>query len=84
MDGLSVAGEWGQLGALIPTLKGKRVLDLGCGYGWHCRYAAEQGAVRVLGIDASQKMPAVLIATALTTACAASNNTHIPRICGIA
>lgn len=33
MDGLSVAGEWGQLGALIPTLKGKRVLDLGCGYG---------------------------------------------------
>ena len=43
MDGLSAAGEWSQLGALIPTLKGKRVLDLGCGYGWHCCYAAEQG-----------------------------------------
>ncbi|HIR67370.1 MAG TPA: class I SAM-dependent methyltransferase [Candidatus Coproplasma avicola] len=54
--GLTSAGEWSQLGALIPTLKSKRVLDLGCGYGWHCRYAAEQGAVRVLGIDASQKM----------------------------
>ncbi len=54
--GLAAAGEWSQLGALIPTLKGKRVLDIGCGYGWHCRYAAEQGAVRVLGIDASQKM----------------------------
>lgn len=54
--GLTAAGEWSQLGALIPPLNGKCVLDLGCGYGWHCRYAAEQGAARVLGIDASQKM----------------------------
>ncbi len=55
-DGLQAAGEWSQLRPLFPPLKGKRVLDLGCGYGWHCRYAAEQGARRVLGIDLSRRM----------------------------
>lgn len=34
--GLAAAGEWQQLRALFPPLQGKRVLDLGCGYGWHC------------------------------------------------
>lgn len=55
-DGLSAAGEWHQLKPLFPPLQGKSVLDLGCGYGWHCAFAAEQGAVQVLGIDLSQKM----------------------------
>lgn len=55
-EGLSAAGEWHQLRALFPPLAGKRVLDLGCGYGWHCRYAAGQGAARVLGVDASARM----------------------------
>ena len=55
-DGLSAAGEWRQLKPLFPSLQGKTVLDLGCGYGWHCRFAAEQGAVQVLGIDLSKKM----------------------------
>lgn len=55
-DGLSAAGEWRQFRRMIPPLKGKRVLDLGCGYGWHCKYAAEQGAAEVLGIDLSSKM----------------------------
>lgn len=55
-DGLSAAGEWRQLKPLFPSLQGKSVLDLGCGYGWHCRFAAEQGAVQVLGIDLSKKM----------------------------
>lgn len=55
-DGLSAAGEWHQLKPLFPPLKGKTVLDLGCGYGWHCKFAAEQGALRVLGLDLSQKM----------------------------
>lgn len=54
--GLSAAGEWHQLTPLFPELAGKHVLDLGCGYGWHCRYAAEQGAADVLGIDLSEKM----------------------------
>lgn len=44
------------LKALLPELAGKRVLDLGCGFGWHCRYAAEHGAARVLGTDLSQRM----------------------------
>ena len=55
-DGLSAAGEWHQLKPLFPSLQGKKVLDLGCCYGWHCRFAVEQGAVRVLGIDLSRKM----------------------------
>lgn len=54
--GLNAAGEWHQLKPLFPPLQGKKVLDLGCGYGWHCRFAAEQGAVQVLGLDLSQKM----------------------------
>ena len=55
-QGLDGAGEWHQLRALFPDLTGKDVLDLGCGYGWHCRYAAERGARSVLGIDLSQNM----------------------------
>ena len=55
-QGLSAAGEWHQLKPLFEPVKGKRILDLGCGYGWHCRYAVQQGAVEVLGIDISQKM----------------------------
>lgn len=54
--GLAAAGEWHQLRPLFPPLAGKAVLDLGCGYGWHCKYAADQGAARVLGIDVSEKM----------------------------
>lgn len=54
--GLEGAGEWSELQRILPDFQGKRVLDLGCGYGWHCWYAAEHGAERVLGIDLSQKM----------------------------
>lgn len=55
-QGLSGAGEWRQFRDLFPNLNGKRVLDLGCGYGWHCRYAVDLGAAHVTGIDASEKM----------------------------
>ena len=55
-EGLSGAGEWRELERLLPDFAGKRVLDLGCGYGWHCKYAAGHGAVSVLGTDLSQKM----------------------------
>ncbi len=54
--GLEGAGEWHRLEPMFPELSGKTVLDLGCGYGWHCRYAADQGAARVLGIDQSTRM----------------------------
>ena len=55
-QGLAGAGEWHQLEPLFPPLQGAAVLDLGCGYGWHCRYAAEHGAAEVLGIDLSERM----------------------------
>lgn len=54
--GLDAAGEWPAFRLLLPPLRGKRVLDLGCGFGWHCRYAREQGALSVVGIDLSEKM----------------------------
>lgn len=54
--GLAGAGEWPALKKLFPDVAGKRVLDLGCGYGWHCAYAAKQGAAYVLGVDISRKM----------------------------
>lgn len=54
--GLDGAAEWAALRALLPDLQGRRVLDLGCGFGWFCRWAREQGASRVLGIDVSERM----------------------------
>lgn len=54
--GLGGAGEWHQLKELFPDLKNKTILDLGCGYGWHCKYAAENGAKTTLGIDLSENM----------------------------
>ena len=57
--GLAGAGEWETLEPLLPDFAGKRVLDLGCGYGWHCIYAAEHGAASVTGVDLSEKMLAV-------------------------
>ena len=54
--GLQGAGEWHQLRPMFPRVAGRAVLDLGCGYGWHCKYAEEQGAARVLGLDGSRRM----------------------------
>ncbi len=45
-----------QVKTSLPPLERKSVLDLGCGYGWHCKFAAEWGAKRVLGLDLSQRM----------------------------
>lgn len=59
VEGLSAAGEWKELQKLLPPFEGKRVLDIGCGFGWHCVYAAQQGAAYVLGTDISEKMLAV-------------------------
>ncbi|BDF03290.1 class I SAM-dependent methyltransferase [[Clostridium] hylemonae] len=55
-QGLKGAGEWSELQKVLPDFQGKRVLDLGCGYGWHCLYAAQNGAKYVLGTDISAKM----------------------------
>lgn len=56
VNGLKAAGEWHELKKMLPDFNEKRVLDLGCGFGWHCRYAIEQGAKSVVGIDISEKM----------------------------
>ena len=55
-SGLAGAGEWNTLRPMLPDFSGRRVLDLGCGYGWHCRWAAEHGAESVVGADCSEKM----------------------------
>jgi ubiquinone/menaquinone biosynthesis C-methylase UbiE len=56
VEGLRDAAEWPALRALLPDLHGARVVDLGCGFGWFCRWAREQGARQVLGLDVSEKM----------------------------
>lgn len=56
VKGLAGAGEWETLQQLLPDFNGKRVLDLGCGFGWHCQYAIEHGASAVTGVDVSENM----------------------------
>lgn len=56
VKGLEGAGEWHILKNMLPDFTGKDVLDLGCGLGWHCFYAVQQGAKSALGIDLSEKM----------------------------
>jgi ubiquinone/menaquinone biosynthesis C-methylase UbiE len=63
VEGLDGAPEWPALRAMLPDLHGLKILDLGCGFGWFCRWAREQGAAQVLGIDVSEKMLARARAT---------------------
>ncbi|SFM22249.1 Methyltransferase domain-containing protein [Paenibacillus sp. 1_12] len=56
IGGLNAAGEWEELRAMLPELRDKKVLDLGCGFGWHCLYAREQHARSVVGVDLSENM----------------------------
>jgi SAM-dependent methyltransferase len=55
-EGLAGAPEWPALRAMLPPLQGKRVLDLGSGFGAFCRWAVEQGAAEVTGVDLSHNM----------------------------
>jgi SAM-dependent methyltransferase len=60
-NGLLSAPEWPLLRSMVlagkPDISDFHVLDLGCGYGWFCRWAAEEGlAAHVEGIDISEKM----------------------------
>jgi len=59
--GLPSAPEWPLLKSMVlakqPNIKSAHVLDLGCGYGWFCRWVAGEGlAAEVRGIDISEKM----------------------------
>lgn len=56
VEGLSGAPEWPALRKMLPDMKGLRVVDLGCGFGWFCRWARERGAAQVLGLDVSENM----------------------------
>lgn len=56
VKGLDGAPEWPSLRAMLPPLRGLRVLDLGCGFGWFCRWARDQGAACVRGVDVSANM----------------------------
>jgi 2-polyprenyl-3-methyl-5-hydroxy-6-metoxy-1,4-benzoquinol methylase len=55
-DGLSATSEWPAMRAMLPAIVGKRVVDLGCGFGQLSRWLAAEGATSVLGIDLSLKM----------------------------
>ena len=55
-DNANDAQEKPTIFGLLPDLKGKKVLDLGCGYGEHCREYKARGAEYVLGVDLSEKM----------------------------
>jgi len=56
VHGLDGAAEWPSLRAMLPDLDGRAVVDLGCGFGWFCRWARQHGAASVLGLDVSEKM----------------------------
>jgi len=56
VEGLDGAPEWPTLRSMLPELAGRRVVDLGCGFGWFCRWAREVGAASVLGLDVSANM----------------------------
>lgn len=56
IDGLEAAGEWHEFRKMLPDIREKNILDLGCGFGWHCRYFVDEGAKFVIGVDLSKNM----------------------------
>lgn len=56
VQGLDGAPEWPAIRAMLPDVAGKRVADLGCGFGWASRWFRKNGATSVLGLDLSRKM----------------------------
>lgn len=58
-DGLNAAPEWPRLRDMLPSLPGLSVLDLGCGMGYFCEWAAGAGAANVVGLDLSENMLAL-------------------------
>ena len=55
-DNANVLFEIPALLSLLPDLSGKSLLDLGCGYGEHCKMFINMGAKSVVGVDISEKM----------------------------
>lgn len=52
----NVLFEMPALFSMLPDLKEKSVLDLGCGFGEHCMHFVKEGAAKVVGVDISEKM----------------------------
>jgi 2-polyprenyl-3-methyl-5-hydroxy-6-metoxy-1,4-benzoquinol methylase len=42
--------------SMIGDVKGKSIIDLGCGYGENCITFSDMGAKQIVGIDISEKM----------------------------
>lgn len=55
-DNFNVLLEQPAMRKLLPDIKGKRVLDIGCGAGGNCLDFVNRGAESVTGIDLSEKM----------------------------
>lgn len=58
-DNFNVLLEQPAVMELLPDIKGKRILDLGCGFGDNCIDFVNRGAESVVGIDISEKMLSV-------------------------
>lgn len=58
-SGLNEVLEEPAIRSLLPSLRDKSILDLGCGFGSFETFALEQGAANVLAIDISEKMLAL-------------------------
>lgn len=58
-DNCNVLMEQPEMAQLLPDVRGKAVLDLGCGCGHNCAQFSDSGAARIVGIDISQKMLAI-------------------------
>ncbi|MDX8513862.1 class I SAM-dependent methyltransferase [Mesorhizobium captivum] len=69
VEGLDGAPEWPVMRAMLPEVDGLSIVDLGCGFGWFCRWVRAHGAREVLGLDLSEKM--------LVRACAAGSDAAI-------
>ena len=54
--GLTETYEWEMMRRLVGSVHGLRILDLGCGFGFSGRWAIENGAQSVRGLDLSEKM----------------------------
>lgn len=54
--GLDGAPEWASLRAMLPDLKDKKIIDLGCGFGWFAAYAAAMDAAQITAYDLSENM----------------------------
>lgn len=69
VEGLDGAPEWPAIRAMLPEVSDKRIVDLGCGFGWASRWMREQGAASVLALDLSENM--------ISRAKAATNDSEI-------